>query len=186
VYLLRLPDTDLGLRIKVIRRILSPLLEGRPPLVIGNPANTPWKKTFAAWDSGFSSDSEGARMFKTSVHHLYGAYEERWQLDIARREWALERIYLTLLAAQSHVDPPSEILCIHCDPLDDSYSLPPRLPRVKQGPHLHIECADQPIPRCHFPLDYCNLDDILSSVSSLTDAFESLIQALASEMSVHF
>ena len=155
----------------------------KPVLVVGNPFSLPSRRVFAAWDKEFSPSD---RMFKTSIDHIYGKYEERWKEEHHQHEWLLEKAYLTLLLAKSHVDPPTEILFVHCDPLDESYSQPPRLLRVKQGPHLHVRCAEQPIPHCHFPLNCHRLDDVLQSVESFSDAFENIVEAIASEIRVYF
>jgi hypothetical protein len=66
------------------------------------------------------------------------------------------------------------VLCLHTDPGDAEV--------FKQGPHLHVSCAEDPIPHCHFPLDLGSLNMVLKDCDSLTLALQRAIGAIAKEV----
>ena len=94
-------------------------------------------------------------------------------------EFVLVQAYLTLFLIDSENHTYTEILCIHSDPATVASD---KNATFKQGPHLHVTCAQSPIPRCHFPLELANLSDSLRSIDSLTIAMGRAVQILSKEV----
>lgn len=100
---------------------------------------------------------------------MSGCYFELWRRGRGAREqfWYLDRAYLTLFAPGS--DGCNEYVCLHCDPNEPDEMQHSMYKRV---PHLHINAAPAPFPHAHLALNLGFKDQVLESVSSLTDAME--------------
>lgn len=114
--------------------------------------------------------------FKSYNKLFYIEYFERWMVE--EDLWYLERAYLHLKKIKSHNEM-EDFLALHCDPLiektEDHY-------KFKIGPHLHIECADYPLPKSHFALNLTDLDKVLSSTVCLTKAIESALELIKDQV----
>jgi len=84
---------------------------------------------------------------------------------------ALDRAYFTLLEVVPGAHEFRDLLCIHTDPADAL--------DLKQGPHLHISCAPDPMSHCHFPLEFGFLNTVLEDCNSLTAAMQRAIHIVA-------
>lgn len=58
----------------------------------------------------------------------------------------------------------------------------PEKERYKKGPHLHIKAAVDPLPHAHFALNLGHLNDVLTSVESLSEAMKDGILMLKEEV----
>src|SRR5207247_322532 len=76
-----------------------------------------------------------------------------------------------------------EILCLHCDPdLPDNE----RHAQYRQGPHLHVRKAVDPIPHAHLALTLHreHLEQTLASADSLTQTLMLAVEMLSREILV--
>ncbi|HEY0556722.1 MAG TPA: hypothetical protein VGG20_20870 [Thermoanaerobaculia bacterium] len=96
-------------------------------------------------------------------------YFEAWKSVEDSGLWTLFQAYFSLYQTVRSAHSEREILAIHCDPLEEA-----RAPHAlyKQGPHLHVKLAEDPIPHAHFALNRGHLPDVLSSVGSISSAME--------------
>jgi hypothetical protein len=150
-----------------IRQLLQPLSK-----IKGGPA---WKikpsgrnLTIAVHDGSRPSEISDYR-FATKYESFRASYYEQWiyyELD----KFYLERAYLHIFQIKNiGFVGEKEYLLLHCDPNepeDANHYL------YKKGPHLHIAVAEQPIPHSHIALCLSNLDAVLDSMDSLTEALE--------------
>jgi hypothetical protein len=90
----------------------------------------------------------------------------------------LDRAYFTLLEIAPKTREFRELLCIHTDPGDSD--------ELKQGPHLHVSCALDPIAHCHFPLDLGFLQEVLKDCDSLTAAMRRAIAVVGRDVLPRF
>ena len=95
--------------------------------------------------------------------------------------WTLQAAYLTILKLERGAG--SEILGVHCDPLDKSGE-PMR--SFKKGPHLHVKWAREPLPRSHIPLNYGHVDEVLEDVAAFTKALGAAIFVVRHEVLARF
>jgi hypothetical protein len=112
-------------------------------------------------------------------------YFEVWRPIDKGRAYCLSQAYLHL-----YVKNPDRrlvpLVCLHTDP-EDAPQNPEdedevRVSRYKQGPHVHVELAEHPLNRCHFPLNFGHLNAVLASVSTLTAAMQAGIEIIRHEV----
>lgn len=84
-------------------------------------------------------------------------------------QWYLDRAYLTIFRTDPTTRAEVEFLCLHCDP-NESDNADHGI--YKQGPHLHIRAAEDPIPHAHIALNRGHLEDVLTSAHNLSEAME--------------
>jgi len=111
--------------------------------------------------------------FRTSTQVLRCCYYEQWQV-CARSTFTLDRAYFTLLEVVPAARKYDKLLCIHTDPADNN--------DLKQGPHLHVSCAPDPMGHCHFPLEFGCLEAVLKDCDSLTTAMQRAIGVVARDV----
>lgn len=114
--------------------------------------------------------------FATVASGFNAMYHERW----SRRDknlWELERAYLNIYK-HSGVDE-IEFLCLHCDPLETDTA--PHA-RYKQGPHLHVSIAGEPIKHSHLAIHGGLLDAVLQSVATLSNTMDWAVQMIRDEV----
>lgn len=103
--------------------------------------------------------------FSTKTRRIRANYHEIWLPVPGETRMAhLERAYLTIYQTVSP-DQEVKLLALHCDPNehgDDAI--------YKRGPHIHVEAAQDPIPRAHIALAIGHLDNVLATASTLTEA----------------
>ena len=182
MYRLTEREQNLRRRVGTIQRILGSMRAKELPVAVRDVPTAGMQRIFAAFDKNYVNGSYDEWIFRTNIRRIYASYYERWQPDDAPHRWVLERAYLSVRLAGHPGEDPMSLVCIHCDPLDRTYAYP----RVKQGPHLHVDCAEDPLPHCHFALNYCHLTDTLKSVDSLGQALMSLVDMLANELRHHY
>lgn len=114
--------------------------------------------------------------FATTTPGFWANYYEIWSLVTGkRRQFYLEKAYLTIYKYDS------EFLCLHCDPNLTQTEATEKV-IYKKGPHLHIECADKPIPKAHLALNGVYLSSVLNSTANLTRALQWSIQMIRDEV----
>ena len=116
--------------------------------------------------------------FRTRAQGLWAQYFEIWRERPGQDRLALEQICLNVYSVRSASDVLHPLVSIHSEPTDTS--------DMKKGPHLHVVQAEDPLPHCHFPLDYGRLDGVLKSAQSLTDALRNAVTILDKEVVARF
>ena len=117
--------------------------------------------------------------FPTWVSNIYAQYYEAWSQADAGRKYGLERCYLSLARLGAPDRGYESIVCVHCDP---TCAEPEPLRSFKSGPHLHVELAEPPLPKCHFPLNLAQLGEVLSSAETVTRAMGSAVRVITDEV----
>ena len=118
--------------------------------------------------------------FSTFVHLIRAAYRERWiPADEKAKRYYLEHAYLHLYQQLPYGEGEQQFLALHCDPNE-----PDDKPHAmyKQGPHVHIVSAPQPMPHSHFALNLGNLPTVLASVPNLHSAFATAVIMLQQQV----
>lgn len=116
--------------------------------------------------------------FRSKARDVWCQYFEVWTDADPQNRLSLTRAYFTLFLINREQNQLEELLCIHCDPGDQS--------DMKRGPHLHVTKAVHPLPKCHFPLNYSHLNDVLKSIQTLDTAMCKAIRIVATEVIPRF
>lgn len=167
-----------------IRNLLADLRanQSQSPACDFYPGTEQDRKILAAHDGHIGGVHYRDWMFRTGAPAVWGQYFEVWSPEDARQHsWNLRAAYLTILELGK--DTRTEILGVHCDPADGS-SEPMR--SFKRGPHLHVKCAREPLPKSHFPLNYGHLNDVLRDAAALTKAIRNAIFVVRREVLERF
>lgn len=132
------------------------------------------KKIIATHEgSAVQSDFTGWR-FATKSQGYWAGYYETWSsVDGAGNKYELEKAYLTVYREHS------EFLCLHCDPTEVGNQ---QRVEYKRAPHLHIECAESPIPKAHISVCIGNNAEVLADIDHLTHTFELGIEMIKLEI----
>ena len=173
-----LRERELVARQNSLHAIFAPLRVGRTRVALGFASDSPGgTKAIVAADQMLGRLRYREESFRTSVNSLRGRYFELWK--VAKGETLeLDRAYFTLLRVKNGLSDFKEVLCLHSDPGDEE--------ELKKGPHLHVSCAEDPIPHCHFPLDLGSLQSVLKDCESLTTAMERAIGVVARDVLPRF
>jgi hypothetical protein len=114
--------------------------------------------------------------FATTVRGFLANYYEIWSVvDEKRRQFCLEKAYLTIYREDR------EFLCLHCDPNRTEIEAAEKA-IYQKGPHLHVKCAEKPIPKAHLALTGVHLDKTLADAGTLTKALKWSIQMIRDEV----
>lgn len=116
--------------------------------------------------------------FKTSAKNYSAMYHERWILD-KKDVYFLERAYFHLYKNDSETLVEKEYILLHCDasePIGTPHS------EYKQSPHLHIECAEHPIPKAHIALFNGQTEEVLSDLKSFNQAIAHSMSMINSQI----
>ena len=163
-----------------IRELLAPLRNGRPTI-----ASNIWSqlyhgcKAIVAHDGVGNTESLDSCNFRTFSKDMRGRYHELWRPLENGRTLILHRAYLTILRFDREVHRFDKIVSVHCEPCEEGDSLKCV---CKRSPHLHVQSAEHPIPRCHFPLNVSDLDRRFSSLNRVTEALSNAIEILCEEL----
>ena len=112
--------------------------------------------------------------FNTYIPDFHAMYYEIWR-PLYEDTYYLDRVYFHLYKTKQTKLEETEYILLHCDasePEDTEHSI------YKQSPHLHIKCAEHPIPHSHFALNICDLHNTLYSLENLTVAIHNAIEML--------
>jgi hypothetical protein len=131
------------------------------------------------------------RRLKTDlIPEIWFQYFEIWKPIDKGTHVILSQCCLHLFLTDVATKTLKPLVFLHCDPTFGSdfsdeerkNEQKMRQCRHKQGPHIHIELAPYPIPRCHFPLNLGHLDGVLASVADLTMAMSAAAEILHYEV----
>ena len=185
--LVRTTMKDVKSRYQSIGRLLRPLRplarDGKPALISCSPIGCSSSQYgLATYDGSQPATNHGTWRFATFVPGIKGSYFERWlRTETNGREWwCLEKAYLHFFHLNPYTKEETEFLCLHCDP-----SGPEDAPHAeyKKGPHLHLVRAKPPFPsHAHIALYPGDLDRVLDSVTSLSEATEQAVLMVAEEV----
>jgi len=132
----------------------------------------------AAHEGALSHTDYRDLRFRTSAPDIRAQYFEIWKETGGTVPWCLHQAYLNLFRLDKAEHRLEEIISIHCDPGDEH--------EYKKGPHLHVQRAEPPLPKCHFPLNSMELDRVLASAADLTRAIENAVQNVCREVLQRF
>lgn len=175
--LIQIKTCELNSRGNQIRHLLEPLsrlkegpacqlISTQGVYIIGAHDGSPSKSHYRDW------------RFPTFVPYFRGMYFECWKKYNDEFGY-LDRAYLTIFRINPSTREEVEFLCLHCDPNEPDnadHAL------YKQGPHLHIQAADDPIPHAHIALNRGHLEEVLNSVDSLSEAISWAVLMLKQEI----
>lgn len=180
---IRLQTSALAQRVNRLRKVLEPLTN-----IKGGPACRQTKGLnrrefiIGAYDGSQPTGGYTSWRFGTIASRYQAMYYEIWLQDRSQIDlWSLERAYLHIY----RVDPmkreerETEYVLLHCDPnepLGAAHGI------YKQGPHLHVQAAPDPLRHAHVALNLGHLADILTDAQSFTDAFKLSVRMLRDEV----
>jgi len=177
--MIAMTEAELVGRLGQMWSMFTPLRDGLPRVACDFAQQTSAKgKVWGAHDGTELRTPYRSWSFRTHVPDLRAGYFEVWRPADLGRIVGLNRAYLTLLRVKRGQAGFDEVLCVHCDPDEES--------RMKCGPHLHVKRAEEPLPHCHFPLNLGHLDGVLAGPNELTLAMRSAIEILAEEVLPRF
>ncbi|MCK5023571.1 MAG: hypothetical protein KAS04_05335 [Candidatus Aenigmarchaeota archaeon] len=136
-------------------------------------------KVVAAHEGIKNGESFDKWYFRTFATDIWSQYSEFWKPINGQRKYFLNRAYLNILITNRETHKFDKLVSIHCDPYDKGNE---PLCTYKRGPHLHVQKAEHPIPKCHFPLNLTELNKILSSIEKITTALEDAIKIICNEV----
>jgi hypothetical protein len=181
---LQIPVAQIEMRSRKVSKLLLPLRPSKIPVGCKT-CPQPFRgcKVIAAHDGTKSVESFGDWYFKTFAPDIVCQYYELWQPFRNDSKLHLFRAYLNLSLVNRSDYKFEKLLSIHCDPCEDNSNA---IGRYKRGPHLHVQKAEYPIPECHFPLNFTELDRVLSSVDSVTEALANAIEIVRTEVLLRY
>jgi len=173
-----LPTANLYKRSNMLHKLFTPLREGKPRVAVGLAKDSPrGTSALVATDEQTGTLRYRDESFRTSTQVLRCSYFELWR-GSAGDDLMLEQAYFTLIEVVPATRTFRELLCIHADPADNN--------DLKQGPHLHVSCAPDPMGHCHFPLEFGFLEAVLKDCDSLTTAMRRAISVVARDVLPRF
>jgi len=157
-------------RVNFVRDLLIPLREQNLPVACGISRHQFCGcKVIAAHDGAPNNINFTEMYFKTFATDISGQYYELWKPIDQQEKLCLDRAYLNISLVNRSTHKYDKLVSIHCDPYEENNN---KSCLYKRGPHLHVQKADHPIPKCHFPLNFSELDNILSSIDNITEALK--------------
>ena len=111
--------------------------------------------------------------FSTYRRDFRCRYYEVWEsIDNQFFRYELNRAYFNLFRIYRISLREDSLFALHCDPVvkdTEPHAL------YKQGPHLHMDFAEDPLPHAHIALNRSHLEDTLGSVESLSKALATAV-----------
>ena len=120
--------------------------------------------------------------FNTTKDPLRANYFEIWRpSDLEQSNWYLFRAYLTIFEIDQVSRTEKELVALHCDP-DEPNDAPHA--KYKQGPHLHVLCATDPLQHSHIALNSSRhlYSDVLDSFKNLSEHFDEAVQLVSEQV----
>ena len=180
MYYIQIQIEDFSSRVAIIRDILKPLRDAEVACEIRK-GKFEGGKVIAAHSGNTAGKDYRDLMFPSRARSIRCQYFELWKPKEGSRQLFLEKAYLTIKRRNTTTHGFDELIALHCDPNNTDNGL---LKKFKQGPHLHVSVLDDPLPKCHFPLNYSQLDLVLTSPETLTDALRNAIMIITEEVIV--
>ena len=163
---------------RAVASLLRPLAAGQRLKV--DLADGMWHggKAFGAFDAMKPKTDPREWLFRTFVPNISGNYFELWKPIEGGELFGIDRAYLSIF----RVVPPATkdyLICLHSDPHDGA---PDPMGRWKRGPHVHVLKAEDPLPKCHIPLNYGHLDQVMTSMDSLMAAMGDAVNLIVKDV----
>ncbi len=167
---------NLGGRYKIVNRLISPIAKrGNGVIII--PKSFGYTYILGASDSYEQGNDYLKWRFRTNIDGFYGQYYERWnQYD--SDTYYLDRIYFHIIRYNNVKRIEEDYVLLHCDSSEPDSSANSK---YKKSPHLHICCAEQPLPHSHIALTE-NVSEIYKSLDNLDQAVQNAVQLLMAEI----
>ena len=140
-------------------------------------------KVIAAHDGIKSVESFHNWHFQTFASNVMAQYYEFWRPFDGDSKLMLYRAYLNVVVVNRESHNFDKLVSVHCDPCEVGET---RQVLYKQGPHLHVQKAVSPIPKCHFPLNLGDLNKVLASVDNITNALKDAVAIVCDEVLFRF
>jgi hypothetical protein len=140
-------------------------------------------KVIAAHDGVSGNKNYRSMYFKTFATNILGQYYEFWKPIDKQGKLCLNRAYLNVFIVNRNTHNYDKVVSIHCDPYEEDGEASCL---YKRGPHLHVQKAEYPIPKCHFPLNFTELDNILSSIDNISEALKNAIKIVQGEVLIRY
>jgi hypothetical protein len=180
---IKLRTSALAKRVNLLRKVLEPLtnIKGGPACRQSKGSN---RREFiiGAYDGSQPAGGYTSWRFGTVAAKYQAMYYEIWLQDRTQIDlWSLERAYLHIyrIDPMKREDPETEYVLLHCDPNEPSSAAHGI---YKQGPHLHVQAAPDPLRHAHVALNLGHLRDILTDAQSFTKAFKLSVTMLREEV----
>lgn len=175
---------QLHARVNLVRDLLIPLREQHLPVACDISRHQFFGcKVIAAHDGVPINKNFREMYFKTFTTDILGQYYELWKPIDKQEKLCLNRAYLNVSIVNRNTHTYDKLVSIHCDPYEENNEVSCL---YKRGPHLHVQKAEHPIPKCHFPLNFSELDNILSSVHNITEALKNAIKIVKDEVLIRY
>lgn len=175
---------QLNQRVRFVRELLIPLRKQNLPVACDIGRHQFYGcKVIAAHDGAPNNTNFREMYFKTFATDISGQYYELWKPMGKQEKLCLNRAYLNVYIINRNTHKYDKLVSIHCDPYEgnDKVSC-----LYKRGPHLHVQKAEHPIPKCHFPLNFSELDNVLSSINNITEALKNAIKIVQDEVLIRY
>ena len=167
-------------RVSQIQKLLNPLRPKGKPVACDICRHTfAGCKVISAHQGKSSLDYYDDLNFVTFVSRIWGQYYEFWKPCDTQNKFIMNRAYLNIHIENRETNVFDKLISLHCDPHEEGTTLQCL---YKQGPHFHVQKAEHPIPKCHFPLNLTDLDKVLSSIKEITSAMGRAIQVICDEL----
>lgn len=180
---IEIETNQLNQRTRLVQKLLLPLR--RPSLPVACKVlrqQIMGCKVIAAHD-GVRSDDFNGLYFRTFVQNVWSQYHELWRPMSKQEKLCLERAYLNIFIINSNTHNFDKLISIHCDPYEEGDE---PFCSYKRGPHLHVQKAEYPLPKCHFPLNLSELEKILSSADNITEALKNAVHIVQNEVLMRY
>ncbi len=116
--------------------------------------------------------------FKTYNPDFTAMYYERWK-PFEKDTYFLERVYFHVYKLNRSAMESKEYILLHCDAAEPDGT---EHSEYKKVPHLHICCAEEPIPHAHFSLYKGARPSVLDSLEMLNAAIKDSIEMIDNQI----
>lgn len=166
-----LAEKEIEKRRRVVQRIVFPLT--------GRAVEVNMKSAFSGLTvlTGTRKDSVAESVERCRARNIFVNYYEHWSFGWSRDRGRLERMYMHLYRSDSPEEL-EELLALHCDP---GKEIRKTQERCKFGPHFHVIGGGNIFQKCHIPLAYLNINDVMQSLDTLTGSFKEFVQVVEDE-----
>lgn len=133
--------------------------------------------------SGVQQGTPDTWDFETFAESVFCRYSEVWVPQPVRSDrLELYGLSLKLFVSPNGMDP-RDILAVHAE---FSLSGHGEKVKLKKSPHLHLDWADPPLPKCHFAMNLANLNNVVSNRNALGAALSNLVFILGVDVLPRF
>lgn len=177
-----LDTSAIGHRMADCRSLLAPLTEDANK---GGPAiqrRTRERRIAYAAHGGSPPGDIRLWRFPTFHHDFFASYIEVWHpVDQPEGDYFLNSIALTLFRVYRPGREEREFIALHCEPNEEPG--PAAAQNIyKRSPHIHVEAAENPIPKSHLTLAHPFLAEVLASEVALFRTIGLAIEMLRDEV----